>query len=260
MKFNFPEPVKIRKKITDFVTKSGKLRQDFLPASYCDTSFLLDYWLSNKLTPSYFISDEEDHYKIIRETIKKYKKLNEIYKIREKLENYKNLTTPVYSTIALFELAERIAEAFFLSETVEGTDVLTIQRLPKKEIGKYIRSFWEKTEKIRKKNRHSQDPLVTFTLTLFENISNYTSENLFGIIPVDFANITIRTPRDFNKLITFPAYQIGVADILHLVSAKRLGCKYFITFDDDFERAKKDIERFFNLKILTNPQEILKRI
>src|SRR3972149_3574174 len=177
MKFNLPEPVKIRKKITDFVTKSGKLRKDFLPASYCDTSFLLDYWLSNKLTPSSFISDEEDHYKIIRENIRKYKKLNEIYKIREKLENYKNLTTPVYS-----------------------------------------------------------------------------------IIPVDFANITIRTPRDFNKLIVFPAYQIGVADILHLVSAKRLGCEYFITFDDDFKRAKKDIERFFNLKILTSPQEILKKI
>src|SRR3972149_2191334 len=181
MKFNLTEPVKIRKKITDFVTKSGKLRKDFLPASYCDTSFLLDYWLSNKLTPSSFISDEEDHYKIIR-------------------------------------------------------------------------------EKIRKKDKLSQDPLVSFTLTLFENICSYTRENLFGIIPVDFANITIRTPRDFNKLIVFPAYQIGVADILHLVSAKRLGCEYFITFDDDFKRAKKDIERFFNLKILTSPQEILKKI
>src|SRR3972149_2670598 len=234
MKFNLTEPVKIRKKITDFVTKSGKLRKDFLPASYCDTSFLLDYWLSNKLTPSSFISDEEDHYKIIRENIRKYKKLNEIYKIREKLENYKTLTTPVYSTIALFELAERIAEAFFLSETVKAIDVLTIQRLSKKEIGRIIKCFWENTEKTR--------------------------ENLFGIIPVDFANITIRTPRDFNKLIVFPAYQIGVADILHLVSAKRLGCEYFITFDDDFKRAKKDIERFFNLKILTSPQEILKKI
>jgi len=80
------------------------------------------------------------------------------------------------------------------------------------------------------------------------------------MLPVDFDNITIRTPRDFNKIIELAAYQIGVADILHLESAKRLGCNYFITLDSDFIKAKNEINDIYSLEVLNNPPEILKKI
>lgn len=261
-KFNLPKSYKTKRQTTGFTTKTGKLRKNYLPASYCDTSFLIDYWTSIKLQPVSLdnFSDEEEHYPILREQIKRYKRLRNIYKIREKIDNYDNVTTPVFSTIAVYEFAEKIAEGYYLSEVVKATDIFSGLHLGRKQIGDFIQTLWKKTNNLKQKNKYQDDPLSTFTISIFENMCSYRGDKLFGMLPVDFENITIRTPRDFNKIITLAAFQIGVADMLHLESARRLGCTYFITLDNDFVKAKEEIANIFGLEVLSNPQEILKKI
>ena len=51
--------------------------------------------------------------------------------------------------------------------------------------------------------------------------------------------------------------QVGVADILHVLFAEHLGCKYIASFDKDFTRVKNIIERETSLSLLESPEAII---
>lgn len=78
-----------------------------------------------------------------------------------------------------------------------------------------------------------------------------STELLSGLYEVDLVNIRI-TKNDIYRLGFLANLQIGFADIFHLISAQRLGCKYFFTLDKDFERASSEIERIFKFKIVSD--------
>ena len=74
-------------------------------------------------------------------------------------------------------------------------------------------------------------------------------EGLVGIQVEDIPAFTI-SKRAFQKVAPLAVFQIGLADIIHLLVAKRLGCTHFATIDSDFQRARQVIEKELKLRLL----------
>ncbi len=245
-KFDLPKPSKPR--YSSFVDRSGKLSEFLNPAAFCDTSSLLDYYESEIHNPDYkkLPWNKEDSVTIkFREYLRTNQRSKKIYKIREAIENSCNEINLVFSTACRLELEEVFTEIAFKRYGVEVSDVKNLQKKSKKEIGDII-------NRIRIDRNSNENDLDLYNL--YQNFFFMTidsTELLSGLYEVDLVNIRI-TKNDIYRLGFLANLQIGFADIFHLISAQRLGCKYFFTLDKDFERASSEIERIFKFKIVSD--------
>lgn len=83
---------------------------------------------------------------------------------------------------------------------------------------------------------------------------------IHGTTLVGVANFSICQLNKLEEAILLSKYQIGLADIFHLMVASHLGCSNFLTFDQDFRTAKVEIQELFNLKVISNIDEIIATI
>ena len=254
-RFNIPKTKKI--KYESFLNKNGSLDDYFQPAIFCDTSFLFDYWMSDSHNPSYLKlvdSFEPVKHKFLEfyDPHRRTKKLFELRKIIDNLETDYNF---IYSPACRYELEEIFTRNNFKFFVSENYDTHVVERKNNKEIGKIIKKI--KIDAF--KNLQKPDEILQQLFFGFLQTTSGINNGLPGFIEPDIVNFKF-SKKDFYKMHLLANQQMGFADLFHLISANRLGCKYFFTFDSDFETCKDDIAELFDMNILTDINEMIKLI
>ncbi|MBD3284898.1 PIN domain-containing protein, partial [candidate division WOR-3 bacterium] len=65
---------------------------------------------------------------------------------------------------------------------------------------------------------------------------------LEGLIKVDMVNFDLTLEKARRDAFLYAYLQVGLSDIMHILLAHHLGCKFFATWDQDFARVKEYIE------------------
>lgn len=249
------------------LTLTGKLKKRFLPAIYFDSSVLIDY----RITESMELSEtqigepkklERPDVKIVRDILRSEARTNEVLEIRKKLIFEKVRVTPVISPISLLELMEWEAEAAFKQIASEAAGTVFIQKKSKKQIGDYLKKGLElgKAEAKKQKRgrrRGESTGLETLMLETWPNRSFIEAHGLDGLLQVDIVNFHLSVNKAWREPSAYAYLQLGVADIMHILLAHHLGCKYIASFDLDFTRAKDIITKETGMTVLTTSEEIL---
>ena len=254
------------------VTKSGKLKAKFLPAMYFDSSVLIDYWMTEGLEverPYDPIQDiisqnKPKNLKIIREILKSDKRVERMIEIRKKLLFEEVKVTAIISPLSLLELMEWNAEVVFKDTAAEASGSMAIQRKGKKEIGDYLRRLLElrkdELEKQKGKKRVCSTGLEMLMEDTWLNRSFAECHGLQGLLQADIVNFKITIDKSWDEPSAYAYLQLGISDILHVLVAQHLGCKYIASFDSDFQRVSDIITEETGIIVLVSPEEILKTL
>ncbi len=257
-----------------YVEKSGKLKKDLLPAVYFDTSVVIDYWIAEGTENEDFVPENEKSLteytygplvKVIKDLLRSDLRIQKVIELRKKIIWEDIAVTPITSQIALWELQEWIAESSFKQISSEIVGAINMQKKGKKEIGNLLRkaySLW--SEERRTGTSNNSNGTTGIELLMQDTWLNYGfaySHGLKGICVSEIVNFRWPPVKRKNaNLYTDPLglayFQLGIADILHILFAEHLGCKYFASFDSDFDRVKEFCEDS-GLTILTKPEEII---
>lgn len=248
------------------LTKTGKLQKRFLPAVYFDSSFLIDYWMTEGMEMPETEMDELvgknelPHLQAARDILRSEIKINKVAEIRKKLlEGVK--VTPVVTPLSLLELMEWQAEAAFKQIASEASGTVFIQKKSKKQIGDYLKKALElrKTEvkEQKGKNRWKSTGLETLMDETWLNRSFAEAHGLQGLLQVDIVNFHLPVSRVWEEPSAYAYLQLGIADTIHILLAQHLGCQYIAGFDSDFIRVKDIIVEETGISVLASPEEIL---
>lgn len=251
------------------LTKDGKLKKRYLPAIYFDSSLVIDYWLvegwdypENDIDMLMRIN-EPRHLQVIRHLLHSETRLSEVARIREKLIPGRVKVSPVISPLSLLELMEWQAEAAFKEIASEASNVRFIQKKSKKELGDYLKKLLKmrSDEVAKEKGRGKESSYSTGLEILMSetwlNRSFADCHGLQGLLQVDLINFNLTVNQAWMEPSAYAYLQLGIADIMHILIAKHLGCSYIASFDDDFKRASDIITEETGIIVLTNPKQIL---
>ena len=252
-----------------YVNRSGKLRAECLPAVYFDSSVLIDYWMTEGLEidrsedPMLKITSENEPKSllVVRELLKADKRIEKVIEIRKKLLFGKPKLSAVISPLSLLELMEWNAEAAFKETAAEAAGALIVQRKNKKEIGDYLKRLLElRRDEIKKRKgrkREFSTGLEILMSDIWLNRGFAESHGLQGLLQADIVNFRLTLDITWQEPSAYAYLQLGVSDILHILLAKHLGCRYIASFDEDFRRVNHIIEEESGIKVLTRSEDIL---
>ena len=256
------------------VTASGRLKDEYSPAVYFDSSLLIDYWMAEGMELRDEIpeahqggtaSSEHPLASVTRDLMRSDVRLTKVAEIRRKVISGDARAIPVTSHAALWELQEWIAESAFKQVGAEVVGMVFLQRKSKKEIGKYLKKVFELWD--AEGDQSHQDPytgtsgLHMLMQESWINLSYAQAHGLQGILVADTVNFSWPPEQGYDGNLQADPYmlaflQLGLADIMHVLVANHLGCQYFAGFDVDFRRAKEFIEGT-GMSVLANPEEVL---
>lgn len=129
-----------------------------------------------------------------------------------------------------------------------------------KEIGDILSKLKDDFIKVQKKKKKSiREQGIELLFHYLFYTTDTMDEGLEGILEVDIENFSL-TKKDLNDLIYLANLQVGFADIFHILSAKKLGCKYLFSLDFDFKRVNYDVLKKFKIEIVTEPSVMLQKI
>lgn len=253
------------------LTKAGKLQKRFLPAVYFDSSVLIDYWMTegmelpekDDLISRTIRNNELSHFQVVRDILRSEIRINKVIEIRRKLIFDEVKVTPVISPISLLELMEWKAEAAFKQIASEASGALFIQKKSKKEIGDYIKKILEmRKDEIKQQKEKGRESILSTSLEILMseiwlNRSFAEAHGLEGLLQADIINFNLTVDKVWMEPSAYGILQLGVADIMHILFAQHLGCKYIASFDSDFARIKNIITEETGMTVLTSPEEIL---
>lgn len=254
------------------LTKSGRLRESLLPAMYLDTSVVIDYWRTEGMEmPETEIevqmrSNELPHLQVVRDILKSEEHIAMVAEIRKKLYFDECTVTPVISPLSLLELMEQHAEAAFKNIAAQAAGVSSIQRRGKKDISRFLKKALElRKEEVQqqaaKKQPAKGEKLSTgLEMLMIETWLNRSFEEchgLSGLVQVDIVNFGVALDKVWQEPFAYAYLQLGLADIMHILLAEHLGCKYIASFDSDFDRVKDIIEEECGMRVLKSAQDIL---
>ncbi len=254
------------------LTKFGKLRKEFLPAMYFDSSVLIDYWLTEGAEVELpegsiermMLERESEYIKVLREVLKSDKRIAGMIEIRKKLLFEEVKVNAIISPISLLELMEWNAEAAFKETAAEAAGALFIQRKSKKEIGDYLKRLFklrkEEAEKQKGKKQGHSTGLEMIMSDTWLNWSFAESHGLQGLLKADIINFKLTIDQSWQEPSAYAYLQLGVSDIMHILVAQHLGCSYIASFDSDFQRAADIISEETGMMVLHNPEEILRML
>ena len=251
------------------LTNTGKLQKRFLPAIYFDTSVLIDYWITEGMempeteTDVLMKKNELPHLDVVRNILKSEIRINKVAEIRKKLLFQEVKVIPVVSPLSLMELMEWQAEAAFKQIASEVSGVTFIQKRNKKQVGDYLKKALEmrKSEVMEQKEKGRESYASTGLEILMDetwlNGSFAHAHGLIGLLEVDMVNFHLSVSKVWQKFSVYSYLQLGIADVMHILFAKHLGCKYIASFDSDFMRVKDIVNEETGMAVLTKPEEIL---
>ena len=251
------------------LTSTGKLQKRFLPAIYFDTSVLVDYWMTEGMempeteVDKLMKKNELPHLQVVKDILRSEKRISKVVEIRKKLLSGKVKVTPVVSPFSLLELMEWQAEAAFKQIASEASGTMFIQKKSKKQIGDYLKKALELRE-AEIKEQEGKKPGVSTGLEILMsetwlNRSFVEVHGLHGLLQVDIVNFHLPVSKVWEEpsVYAYAYLQLGVADIMHILLARHLGCQYIASFDSDFARVKDIISEETGISVLTSPEEIL---
>jgi len=259
------------------VESDGKLRKEYLPAIYFDSSVVIDYYIAYGIfVPPLADYTNDDYYgeggllSVVREILKSEKRIKGVIEIRKKLhyDSKKAKATPVVSPLALLELMGWHAEVAFKQIAAEASGVKFIEKKHPKQIGDYLKEIMERSDEIMEKkiaeakNGKTRDDVKPTSIELLA-METYLSQHfaddhaLLGLLQVDIVNFQLTLNKVWEEPFFYAYLQLDVADIIHILLAQHLGCKYIASFDSDFKRVKDIIEEKTGTEVLVSPDEIL---
>lgn len=203
---------------------------------------------------------------LIRDLFKTDKKFEKMIEIRDKISHENINVVPVFSPLALNELTKWDAEIIFKQLSSEAIGTKMIQRKSEKELGEHLKKIWEIWKDLSQTERHNQsndwkkEGVRRIMFELGRNPSFTFSNGLHGLIPVDIINFNYTIGRAWQDPYIYSYLQLGATDIMHILYAQHLGCKYIASFDNDFKRAKEEIKRTTGIEVLYGHQEILEAL
>jgi len=239
--------------------ENGRLLDDFLPAIYFDTSFLIEYWAAEVFeTPDVFeeygIECPMKNY--LNQLVRADRKIRKIYEIRENITRRSLRMFPVTSPLSIIEMIEWKAEVTFKQFLADSVGVLMVQRRGKKEIGKFLKHVLDDYVESNESNETGVSAVDYLMIELTMASSYVESHALLGIIPCDLYRFNITMTDVWETLFPYAFLQLGLADCLHLLAARHLGCTYFASLDEDFRRVREIVENELELIILSSVDEI----
>lgn len=252
------------------LTRTGKLQKRFMPAVYFDSSVLIDYWMTEGVElpekddlTRVLKNNELPHYRVVRDILRSEIRIKKVVEIRKKLVFDEVKVTPVISPISLLELMEWEAEAAFKQIASEASGAIFIQKKSKKEIGGYLKKALEmrkdesKEQKEKGRNSFGSTGLEILTSETWLNRSFAETHGLDGLLIADIVNFSLTVDKAWAEPSAYGVLQLGIADIMHILFAQHLGCKYIASFDSDFARVKNIIAEETGMTVLARPEEIL---
>jgi len=251
---------------------SGKIRDDYLPAMYCDSSFLIEYWIAESLEGSNIFEElgieqhDNPYSEFILELLRSNVRTEKVFEIRNKNVLGSRDIWLVTSPLSTIEMIEWKAEASLKQIIAEKVSAIAVQRRGKKDIGDYLKKILDSLieEQESEKSIGKNGIITGFTppMKLLHgdtsmNSSYFSSHALHGIGLLDLQNFELTMKDAWTRLWPFAYCQIGLADCLHLLAAHHLGCEYFASFDQDFKRVRDFAKDEFGIEILCSPEQIL---
>ncbi len=168
------------------------------------------------------------------------------------------------------ELAKWQALAAVKQIGAEASGILAVQRKSDKEIGELLQEAVEKWKVEREgllPRREEGDTEAAYTTGLEGLIQgamivpSFASVHGFeGLLQVDLMNFDLPFVQGWRLPYLMSFYQMGAADVLHVLAAEHLGCQYIASFDSDFWRVRDLITEETGLSVLKNPEMILEVI
>jgi hypothetical protein len=253
-----------------YVTNRGKLISSCLPAIYFDSSVVIDYWMTEGFEvdpPDDIVAriakqNEPKEYEVIRDLLKSDKRFNKVVEIRKKLLLGEPKFITVISPLCLLELMEWNAEATFKDMSSQAAGTMAIQRKGKKEIGDYLKKLLElrttEVMELKGKKKEYSSGLEIIMSETWLNGSFAECHGLQGLVHADIINFKLTIGEAWQEPSGYAYLQLGIADIIHILLARHLGCSYIVSFDDDFRRVKDIVEEETKMKVLLTPEEVLR--
>ncbi len=252
-----------------YVTRTGRLKAEHLPAIYFDSSVLIDYWMTEGLETDraedwalkIISKNEPKNLVVVRELLKTDKRVQKVVEIREKLIFGKSKLSAVISPLSLLELMQWNAETVFKQTAAEAAGAHLIQRKSKKEIGDYLKKLLElrhdEIEKQKGEKKGYSTGLEILMSDTWLNRGFAQGHGLRGLLQADIVNFKLTLGRAWEEPFAYAYLQLGISDILHILLAQHLGCNYIASFDEDFRRVRDIIEEENKIEVLTSPEDIL---
>lgn len=204
---------------------------------------------------------EDELLQVVRNILASQVQFNKMAEIRKKLFSEETKVTPVVSPLSLLELMEWQAEAAFKQIASEASGVGFIQKRGKKQIGDYLKEALKlrraEFERQKGNKRGGSTGLEWLMSETWLNRSFLECNGLKGLLQVDIVNFHLTINKAWTEPSAYAYLQLGTADIMHILLAQHLGCKYIASFDSDFIRVKDIIQEETGILVLTNPEGIL---
>lgn len=217
---------------------------------YVDTSVAVEYVLATgrepeEPAPSIPASAYDEQYRDFWEALLKTdRRINLAARMRSAIGWGETHVETVISPFVLLELDEWYAAEVFRANAVEYTHVKAIQQIHQKRIGDLIKIVYQRagSEHETEKSRPAS--------ALWDAISSGPrGEALAGIL-IEGIDTLKMDEQNFGKVSKLALFQMGLADIVHLLAADSMKCTHFATLDSDYHRLQKEIESEFEFKVL----------
>lgn len=187
--------------------------------------------------------------------------MEKVIEIRKKILSSESKANAVISPVSLLELMEWNAEAAFKDFAAQASRTLAIQRKSKKEIGDYLQRLLElrsdEVEKQKGRKRERTTGLAWIMSATWLNRSFADCHGLQGLLQADIVNFELTIDKVWQEPFAYAYLQLGISDIIHILIARHLGCKYIASFDSDFQRVSDIIAQETGMTVVGSPEEIL---
>ena len=220
---------------------------------YLDTSVVIEYVLATGREPeaAESILPPQAYEVELREYVESLLRIERRLDFATRLRSIVGWQFPeaeaVVSPFVLLELDEWWAAEVLKSTVVEVTHVKTVQKVSQKEIGKLI-------QRVERDSTFAEGVAKTPANHLWAQITNPPRGERLAGIRIETPKCLSFDEKTFNQVGLLATFQIGMADIVHLLAAQELRCTHFATKDSDFQRIRSDIEDIFDFKLLYNDE------
>lgn len=158
----------------------------------------------------------------------------------------------IVTPIALLELFKVHAEVTFKNICAGTVGAKQIQRMGDKEVGRHLSSLLE----VWRKDKANQ-VVKDIVQDCYFSLSFARAHGLHGIFYIEKLNLALSDADVGRFLGTLSFTQLETTDILHIHSAKMLGCEFFATLDGGIAANRGSIEEEGKIKVLVNTRKLI---
>ncbi len=243
---------------------NGKLIAELHPAVYFDSSVLIEYWRAEgggDPDEDELLIPPDPFDELVRGlVVKSEERFEQMVEMRKKIESGESKLTAIASPAGLFELLKWYAQTGFRSAASQVIEPRVSRSWDGKQVGSYLKRAFDQWHAERQAVEDGALQSVTNELKNFMacTVPGSGYAEAYGLAGIVYAEV-----KDFNLVFgevynswSLPYLQLDAADFMHVLFAKRLGCEYLASFDQDFQRTAESIERLYKIRVLTDHAQL----